>query len=213
MGLLQDLLNEIYNTVTLPILKFIANTPVYFAKFILFLVIITFGYIIGRFVDFIIKIVLSYIRLDEYLKEKRLENILFGVKPSNFIRGLIRYYIYLYFIALGLGSFGVNLSLSLNYLNMLYIILVITSIGSAISGVIEVLLRGITDKETVIMLSKGLIIYVFFVWALEIVGLPTSIFQLILNIFLISIAISLGISLGVLMVLENREAIRKIFQK
>jgi len=213
MGLLQDLLNQIYNTVTLPILGFIANTPIYFAKFILFLVIITFGYIVGRFLDFIIKFVLSYIKLDDYLKEKRLENILFSIKPSNFIRGLIRYYIYLYFIALGLENFGVNISLSLTYLNIFYTIFIITSIGVVISGVIEYLLKGLTDKQTIIVLSRGLITYIFFIWSLEIVGLPTSIFQLILNIFMISIAISLGISLGILMVLENKEAIKKIFQK
>jgi len=213
MGLLQDLLNEIYNTATLPILKFIANTPTYFAEFILFLVIITLGYIIGRFIDFIIKLVLSYIKLDDYLKEKRLENILFGIKASSFIRSSIKYYIYLYFIALGLESFGIKISLSLMYLNMLYTIFVVTSIGAVISGIIEYLLNGLTNKKTIIALSRGLTVYIFFVWSLEIVGLPTSIFQSILNIFMIFLAISLGISIGVLIVLENKEAIKNIFQK
>jgi len=213
MEIFQDLLREIYNTVTLPILQFIAKTPVYFAKFILFLVIVAFGYIVGRIVDFIVKLALSYIKLDEYLKTNKLENAFFGIKPSIFIRSLIRYYIYLYFIVLGLGSFGINSFLLLNHLNTFYAIFVIVSIGSIIAEIIGILLRGITDKQTIIDISKGIIIYVFFVWALEIVGLPTSIFQTILELFMIAIAISIGISFGILIVLENKEAIKKIFQK
>jgi len=213
MEIFQDLLREIYNTVTLPILQFIAKTPIYLAEFILFIVIVTFGYIIGRIVDFIIQLILSYIKLDEYLKANKLENAFFGIKPSRFIRSLIRYYIYLYFIVLGLGSFGISSSLLLNYLNTLYFIFVIVSIGSIIAEIIGILLKGITDKQTIVDISKGIIIYVFFVWALEIVGLPTSIFRTILELFMIAIAISIGISLGILIVLENREAIKKIFQR
>jgi len=213
MGFIQDLLKEIYNNVTFPIIKFIAETPTYLSKFILLLLIATLGYIIGRVADFFARIVLSYIRLDEYLKEKRMENILFGIRPSEFIRKLLRYYIYLYFISLGIANFGISFNLLLGYLNMLYTMIIILSIGSIIAGVIEILLRGITSRETVVLLSKGLIIYMFFVWGLEILGLPTSIFQLVLNVFMISIAISLGVSIGILIVLENRETIKKTLIK
>jgi len=213
MEILQDLLREIYNIVVLPILQFIAKTPVYFAKLILFLVIVAFGYIIGRIVDFIIKLALSYMKIDEFLKNNRLENAFFGIKPSIFIRSLVRYYIYLYFIVLGLESFGISSYLLLNYLNTFYAIFVIVSVGSIIAEIIGLLLRGVTDKQTIIDISKGIVIYIFFIWALEIVGLPTSIFQTILELFMIAIAISIGVSFGILLVLENKETIKKIFQK
>jgi len=213
MEIFQDLLKEIYNTVTLPILQFIAKTPVYFAKFVLFLVIVAFGYVIGRIIDFIIQLFSSYIKLDEYLKTNKLENAFFGIKPSRFIRSLVRYYIYLYFIVLGLGSFGMDSSLLLSYLNIFYAIFVIVSVGSIIAEIIGILLKGITDKQTIIDISKGIVIYAFFVWALEIVGLPTTIFKTILELFMMAIAISIGISFGILIVLENKEAIKKIFQR
>ncbi|MEM0379399.1 MAG: hypothetical protein QXG71_01415 [Nanopusillaceae archaeon] len=212
MDLIPNILETIYEEVTLPIINFIANIPVLISKLILFILIVALGYVVSRFLDFIARIILSYIRIDDVFKEKNLENAFFKIKPSIYIRNLLKYYIYFYFILEGLKKANlINITL-LPYLNTFYIILLVVSIGFLISAILEKYLRVFTDKKIALELFRGLIIYIFFIWALEITNLPSSIFYEILDIFLITISISLGLFIGIILALEYREEIKKIIR-
>lgn len=212
MNIITDLLEVIYKEITLPIINFIAGTPVFLTKLTLYLLIVTLGYIIGRFIDLIARIILSYIKLDNFFKENNLENAFFNINPSIYIRKLIRYYIYLYFIIVGLEKFNIEFKIILNYLNMFYTIIIIISIGLVVSAVLEKYFSKITNKRVILNFIRGLTIYIFSIWALEVVNLPTSIFYTILSILLISIAISLGLFIGVIFALEYKEEIKKILK-
>ncbi|MEM5879768.1 MAG: hypothetical protein QXQ16_00510 [Candidatus Aenigmatarchaeota archaeon] len=212
MDIITDILEIVYKEITLPIITFIANTPIYASNIVLFILIATLGYIIGRFLDFFARIILSYIKLDDIFKKNNIENAFFNIKPSIYIRNLLKYYIYFYFIILGLERINLIMAILFSYLNMLYKIIIVLSIGFIVSAILERYLRSITDKKIVLNLSRGLTIYIFFIWALEIVNLPTYIFYTILSIFLIVVAISLGLFIGIILTLEYKEEIKKILK-
>ena len=129
---------------------------------------------------------------------------------------MVKWYIYVYFVAVGLNVLGYNIIQSImNFMNILY-----KSIGLFIFGlflaefsknIIEQ--TTIKKKELVATLAKSILTYIFFVLALKNFGIDAQIFLDILRYFALAAAISFGLVFGVYLLLRQRDEIERLFKK
>ena len=186
---------------------YISNIQNYITYFIIFIIFATIGYIITKVIIFILKIIFNYIKLNEI--QKRNPELLYGINISNLILGLIKYYILLYFLILGIVVDLPYYSYLFYILNLVYTAIIIIFTGIIIGDIIAYLFN---IKNNVAKIVKGTILYLFLIIALSYLGLNSTVLVQALYYLLLSAAISFGIMTGIIIALEYKNEIIKIIK-
>jgi len=207
MDFISQLLLKIYQLIGDPVLRYISNIQNYTTYFIIFIIFVTIGYIIAKVVIFILKIIFNYIKLNEI--QKRNPELLYGINISNLILGLIKYYILLYFLILGIVVDLPYYSYLFYILNLVYTAIIIIFTGIIIGDIIAYLFN---IKNNVAKIVKGTILYLFLIIALSYLGLNSTVLVQALYYLLLSAAISFGIMIGIIIALEYKNEIIKIIK-
>ncbi|BBL45449.1 hypothetical protein MJ1_0279 [Nanobdella aerobiophila] len=207
MDFIGQVLIKIYNIIGYRILDTITQLPTYTADFIILIVFLSIGYVVSKITIFFTKIILNYLNIDNLTLIYK--EMFFGRKLSNIIIDLLKYYIIIYFIILGLY---INLPQSyilFTILNYIYISIIIVLVGVGIGEVISSLFKTKNGAKNLI---KGLFIYIFLSIALSYIGLNSQILINTLYYFLMSTSISFGIIVGVIIALEYKDEILKLLK-
>lgn len=183
------------------------------------------GYVIGRLLGSTVKVFLQRIvGLDIWLKRKRLDKALFGVEFSSFIAGSVRWYVYVVFIWLGLSRLG---SPELNefltslvfYLPRVVGALILIMLGLLLGEMVRLKVKEemeIPFKDRMAPASKLLVSFIFFLGAIDALGLNVQfLYQallLIIAAFVFSIAIAVGVAFGLALKEEARIILRKFVE-
>ena len=207
MDFISQLLLKIYQLIGDPVLRYISNIQNYTTYFIIFIIFVTIGYIIAKVIIFILKIIFNYIKLNEI--QKRNPELLYGINISNLILGLIKYYILLYFLILGIVVDLPYYSYLFYILNLVYTAIIIIFTGIIIGDIIAYLFN---IKNNVAKIVKGTILYLFLIIALSYLGLNSTVLVQALYYLLLSAAISFGIMIGIIIALEYKDEIIKIIK-
>ncbi|MFP3316806.1 MAG: hypothetical protein RXN79_00140 [Candidatus Nanopusillus sp.] len=207
MDFISQLLLKIYQLIGDPVLRYISNIQNYTTYFIIFIIFVTIGYIIAKVIIFILKIIFNYIKLNEI--QKRNPELLYGINISNLILGLIKYYILLYFLILGIVVDLPYYSYLFYILNLVYTAIIIIFTGIIIGDIIAYLFN---IKNNVAKIVKGTILYLFLIIALSYLGLNSTVLVQALYYLLLSAAISFGIMIGIIIALEYKNEIIKIIK-
>jgi|GEM_PF-2079623 len=207
MDFISQLLLKIYQLIGDPVLRYISNIQNYTTYFIIFIIFVTIGYIIAKVIIFILKIIFNYIKLNEI--QKRNPELLYGINISNLILGLIKYYILLYFLILGIVVDLPYYSYLFYILNLVYTAIIIIFTGIIIGDIITYLFN---IKNNVAKIVKGTILYLFLIIALSYLGLNSTVLVQALYYLLLSAAISFGIMIGIIIALEYKNEIIKIIK-
>ena len=168
------------------------------------IVVFILGWIVAVVISRIFASFLKMVKLEEYLKENKIDDALGSVKISNVLVKILKYYILLWVIsqALSLVDLG-TMSLFLNSLLLyapaligaLLLILVAAILGEYVKQVIVELGEKSSMVNFTARATKLLIIYIGATMALTTAGFDTS---LISSIFLISLqALVYGVALAV----------------
>lgn len=207
---LQKLLLEIYNKVAILIINFLISIPDIFMKFIIFLLLVTLGIIIGKVISFIARVIFSSLwNIDESFQKLNLSDTFFGYPPSKYITNLVKWYIYLYFLIYSLISVDINIVWAYNVLNLVYLAIIIFSAGLLISMFVYKIVERIDNKKIISTIVRYVFVYAFLVIALKTVGLNVTVLETSLNVFIISLAISFGIFLGAHIFSQYKDIILK----
>jgi len=207
MDFISQLLLKIYQLIGDPVLRYISNIQNYTTYFIIFIIFVTIGYIIAKVIIFILKIIFNYIKLNEI--QKKNPELLYGINISNLILGLIKYYILLYFLILGIVVDLPYYSYLFYILNLVYTAIIIIFTGIIIGDIIAYLFN---IKNNVAKIVKGTILYLFLIIALSYLGLNSTVLVQALYYLLLSAAISFGIMIGIIIALEYKNEIIKIIK-
>ena len=207
MDFISQLLLKIFQLIGEPILLYISNIQNYITYFIIFIIFATIGYIITKVIIFILKIIFNYIKLNEI--QKRNPQLFYGINISNLILGLIKYYILLYFLILGIVVDFPYYSYLFYILNLVYIAIIILLAGIVIGDIITYLFN---IKNNVAKIVKGTILYLFLIIALSYLGLNSTVLVQALYYLLLSAAMAFGIMIGVIIALEYKDEIIKIIK-
>jgi MFS family permease len=207
MDFISQLLLKIYQLIGEPILGYISNIPDYITYFIIFIIFVTIGYIIAKVTVFILRIIFNYTKLNEI--QKKNPQLFYGINISNLILSLIKYYIILYFLILGIVVDFPYYSYLFYILNLIYTAIIIIVAGIIIGDIIAYLFN---IKNNVAKIVKGTILYLFLIIALSYLGLNSTVLVQALYYLLLSAAISFGIMIGVIIALEYKDEIIKIIK-
>jgi len=207
MDFISQLLLKIYQLIGEPILGYISNIPDYVTYFIIFIIFITIGYIIAKAIIFILRIIFNYTKLNEI--QKKNPELFYGINISNLILSLVKYYILLYFLILGIVVNFPYYSYLFYILNLVYIAIIILFAGMVIGDIITYLFN---IKNNVAKIVKGTILYLFLIISLSYLGLNSTVLVQALYYLLLSAAISFGIMIGVIIALEYKDEIIKIIK-
>jgi MFS family permease len=207
MDFISQLLLKIYQLIGEPILVYISNIQDYTTYFIIFIIFATIGYIIAKVSIFILRIIFNYTKLNEI--QKKNPQLFYGINISNLILSLVKYYILLYFLILGIVVDFPYYSYLFYILNLVYTAIIILIAGIVIGDVIAYLFN---IKNNVAKIVKGTILYLFLIIALSYLGLNSTVLVQALYYLLLSAAISFGIMIGVIIALEYKDEIIKIIK-
>jgi len=207
MDFISQLLLKIYQLIGEPILKHISNIPDYATYFIIFIIFITIGYMIAKVTTFILKIIFNYTKLNQI--QKKNPELFYGINISNLIINLVKYYILLYFLILGIVVNFPHYSYLFYILNLIYTAIIILFAGMIIGDIIVYLFN---IKNNVAKIIKGIILYLFLIIALSYLGLNSTILVQALYYLLLSAAISFGVMIGIIIALEYKDEIIKIIK-
>jgi hypothetical protein len=207
MDFISQLLLKIYQVIGEPILLYISNIQNYTTYFVIFIIFATIGYIIAKVIIFILRIIFNYIKLNEI--QKKNPQLFYGINISNLIISLVKYYIILYFLILGIFVDFPYYSYLFYILNLVYTAIIILIAGIVIGDVIAYLFN---IKNNVAKIVKGTILYLFLIIALSYLGLNSTVLVQALYYLLLSAAISFGIMIGVIIALEYKDEIIKIIK-
>ena len=212
----MNILEIIYNNVTAPILEIISKIPEIVGKFILFIVFITIGYVLGRITYFFVKFILkNIINLDEILEKYELKQAYYGYSLNFILSNLAKWYVYIYFLILGLEISGVSIkNIVLTFLSNLYIAIGIFLFGLIVAQIAYNIIykSNIKEKELLSDIAKYVLVYIFFVLSLDYIGIKIEIFLDLLRYFALAASISLGIFLAVIVLIRYKEEIEKILK-
>ena len=207
----------IYKYLTKPALDFLAQVPVLILKFVVFLAIVIIGYVIGRIAGSLVRIFLGrFLSIEDILKEYKLENALYGRSLVDVLSLLARWWFYIYFISVGISVFGLDITAHvLGVLKTVYMSIGLFIFGLYVAEFVKNVIESSTirEKDTIKSIVKGVLIYIFFVLALQNVGIDAGIFLDILRYFALAAAISFGVVFGAYLILEHREDIFQAFRK
>ena len=207
MDFISQLLLKIYQLIGEPILVYISNIPEYVTYFIIFIIFITIGYIITKVTIFILRIIFNYTKLNQI--QKKNPELFYGINISNLILSLVKYYILLYFLILGIVVDFPYYSYLFYILNLVYTAIIILFVGMVIGDIIVYLFNM---KNNVAKIVKGTILYLFLIIALSYLGLNSTVLVQALYYLLLSAAISFGIMIGIIIALEYKDEIIKIIK-
>jgi len=207
MDFISQLLLKIYQLIGEPILIYISNIQNYTTYFVIFIIFATIGYIIAKVIIFILKIIFNYTKLNQI--QKKNPELFYGINIPNLILGLVKYYILLYFLILGIVVDFPYYSYLFYILNLVYIAIIILLAGIVIGDIITYLFN---IKNNVAKIVKGTILYLFLIIALSYLGLNSTVLVQALYYLLLSAAISFGIMIGVIIALEYKDEIIKIIK-
>jgi len=207
MDFISQLLLKIYQVIGEPILLYISNIQDYTTYFVIFIIFATIGYIIAKVIIFILRIIFNYTKLNEI--QKKNHELFYGINISNLIISLVKYYIILYFLILGIVVDFPYYSYLFYILNLVYTAIIILIAGIVIGGVIAYLFN---IKNNVAKIVKGTILYLFLIIALSYLGLNSTVLVQALYYLLLSAAISFGIMIGIIIALEYKDEIIKIIK-
>ena len=207
----------IYEYLTKPAFKLISQIPIFAMKFIVFVGIIIVGYLVGRAAGSIVKMFLDrFLSIEEILKEYKLEDALYGKSLTNTLVLLTRWWFYIYFIAIGISLFGSNIVPQVvNALRAIYSSIGLFIFGLYVAEFAKNIIENSTlkEKEVIKSVVKGVLTYIFFVLALQNIGIDVQIFLDILRYFALATAISFGVVFGAYLLLEHKEDLFQIFRK
>ena len=207
MDFISQLLLKIYQVIGEPILLYISNIQDYTTYFVIFIIFATIGYIIAKVIIFILRIIFNYTKLNEI--QKKNHELFYGINISNLIISLVKYYIILYFLILGIVVDFPYYSYLFYILNLVYTAIIILIAGIVIGDVIAYLFN---IKNNVAKIVKGTILYLFLIIALSYLGLNSTVLVQALYYLLLSAAISFGIMIGIIIALEYKDEIIKIIK-
>jgi MFS family permease len=207
MDFISQLLLKIYQLIGEPILGYISNIQDYTTYFIIFIIFATIGYIIAKVSIFILRIIFNYTKLNQI--QKKNPELFYGINISNLILSLVKYYILLYFLILGIVVDFPYYSYLFYILNLVYTAIIILFAGMIIGDIIAYLFN---IKNNVAKIVKGTILYLFLIIALSYLGLNSTVLVQALYYLLLSAAISFGIMIGVIIALEYKDEIIKIIK-
>ena len=207
MDFISQLLLKIYQLIGEPILGYISNIQDYTTYFIIFIIFATIGYIIAKVSIFILRIIFNYTKLNQI--QKKNPELFYGIDISNLILSLVKYYILLYFLILGIVVDFPYYSYLFYILNLVYTAIIILFAGMVIGDIIAYLFN---IKDNVAKIVKGTILYLFLIIALSYLGLNSTVLVQALYYLLLSAAISFGIMIGVIIALEYKDEIIKIIK-
>jgi hypothetical protein len=207
MDFIGQLLLKIYQSIGAPILGYLSNIQDYIAYFIIFIIFVTIGYIIAKVIVFILRIIFNYTKLNEI--QKKNPQLFYGINISNLILSLIKYYIILYFLILGIVVDFPYYYYLFYILNLIYTAIIIIVAGIIIGDIIAYLFN---IKNNVAKIVKGTILYLFLIIALSYLGLNSTVLVQALYYLLLSAAISFGVMIGVIIALEYKDEIIKIIK-
>ncbi|MCC5447306.1 hypothetical protein [Candidatus Nanobsidianus stetteri] len=207
MDFISQLLLKIYQVIGEPILLYISNIQDYTTYFVIFIIFATIGYIIAKVIIFILRIIFNYTKLNEI--QKKNPQLFYGINISNLIISLVKYYIILYFLILGIVVDFPYYSYLFYILNLVYTAIIILIAGIVIGDVIAYLFN---IKNNVAKIVKGTILYLFLIIALSYLGLNSTVLVQALYYLLLSAAISFGIMIGIIIALEYKDEIIKIIK-
>jgi len=207
MDFISQLLLKIYQLIGEPILGYISNIQDYTTYFIIFIIFATIGYIIAKVSIFILRIIFNYTKLNQI--QKKNPELFYGINIYNLILSLVKYYILLYFLILGVVVDFPYYSYLFYILNLVYTAIIILFAGIVIGDVIAYLFN---IKNNVAKIVKGTILYLFLIIALSYLGLNSTVLVQTLYYLLLSAAISFGIMIGVIIALEYKDEIIKIIK-
>jgi MFS family permease len=207
MDFISQLLLKIYQLIGEPTLKYLSEIPDYTTYFIIFIIFVTIGYIIAKVTIFILRIIFNYTKLNEI--QKKNPQLFYGINISNLILSLVKYYILLYFLILGIVVNFPSYYFLFYILNLIYTAIIIIIAGMVIGDIIAYLFN---IKNNVAKIVKGTILYLFLIIALSYLGLNSTVLVQALYYLLLSAAISFGIMIGVIIALEYKDEIIKIIK-
>ena len=207
MDFISQLLLKIYQLIGEPILIYISNIQNYTTYFVIFIIFATIGYIIAKVIIFILKIIFNYTKLNQI--QKKNPELFYGINIPNLILSLVKYYILLYFLILGIVVDFPYYSYLFYILNLVYIAIIILLAGVVIGDIITYLFN---IKNNVAKIVKGTILYLFLIIALSYLGLNSTVLVQALYYLLLSAAIAFGIMIGVIIALEYKDEIIKIIK-
>jgi MFS family permease len=207
MDFISQLLLKIYQLIGEPTLKYLSEIPNYTTYFIIFIIFVTIGYIIAKVTVFILRIIFNYTKLNEI--QKKNPQLFYGINISNLILSLVKYYIILYFLILGIVVDFPSYYYLFYILNLIYTAIIIIIAGMVIGDIIGYLFN---IKNNVAKIVKGTILYLFLIIALSYLGLNSTVLVQALYYLLLSAAISFGIMIGVIIALEYKDEIIKIIK-
>jgi len=207
MDFISQLLLKIYQLIGEPILIYISNIQNYTTYFVIFIIFATIGYIIAKVIIFILKIIFNYTKLNQI--QKKNPELFYGINIPNLILSLVKYYILLYFLILGIVVDFPYYSYLFYILNLVYIAIIILLAGIVIGDIITYLFN---IKNNVAKIVKGTILYLFLIIALSYLGLNSTVLVQALYYLLLSAAMAFGIMIGVIIALEYKDEIIKIIK-
>jgi len=207
MDFISQLLLKIYQLIGEPTLRYLSNIQDFATYFIIFIIFVTIGYIIAKVTVFILRIIFNYTKLNEI--QKKNPQLFYGINISNLILSLVKYYILLYFLILGIVVNFPYYSYLFYILNLIYIAIIIIIVGMVIGDIIAYIFN---IKNNVAKIVKGTILYLFLIIALSYLGLNSTVLVQALYYLLLSAAISFGIMIGVIIALEYKDEIIKIIR-
>ena len=188
-------------------MSYISNIQNYTTYFIIFIIFATIGYIIAKAAIFILRIIFNYTKLNQI--QKKNPELFYGIDISSLILSLVKYYIILYFLILGIVVDFPYYSYLFYILNLIYTAIIILFAGMVIGDIIVYLFNM---KNNVAKIVKGTILYLFLIIALSYLGLNSTVLVQALYYLLLSAAISFGIMIGVIIALEYKDKIIKIIK-
>ncbi len=190
-------------------------------SFIASVVILIVGYAMGRILSVIVKVFLSRIlNVDEWLKRKNIKNAFYGVGVSDFYSSMIKWYIYLIFIAYALNYIEINLIKKfakdfMEFVPRIFAVIFITSIGIIIGEKVRITVKEfeIPAKREIGSLLKLMVVYIFFVFSLQNLGFNATIFVEIFRIALLAVILTFSIALGISLGYALKDVVRRRVEK
>jgi hypothetical protein len=207
----------IYEYITKPFFGLVSQIPIFAVKFVVFVAIIVVGYVVGRIAGTLVRVILDkFLEIEDLLKQYKLENALYGKSLTNILVTLTRWWFYMYFLATGISIFGYDVVPAVVLgLKSIYASIGLFIFGLYVSEFVKNVIENTTikEKETIKTVVKGVLIYIFFVLALQNIGINAQIFLDILRYFALAAAISFGAVFGVYLILEHKEDILEFLKK
>ncbi len=184
-------------------------------------IVLVVGYILGKAISKLIEIVLkNFFNLDLWLKRKKLQDAFFGFSLASILSGVVKWYVYFAFIIqaitmLNVQMFSGLLDILVIYTPKLFAFIFIIIFGALISEWVkqQTLRAKIPYRRALASFIKGIGLYIFFVAALQNVGIDTTIFVRTFEIFMIGLVLTFSLTLGISFGLAMKDDAKKWLKK